>query len=333
VDSGTLDLETIVVRASRAAGAPVSDVRPLPGGLSSITLAALLQRPVVVPMVIKVAPPGLEPVRNRDVLRQARVLRVLAHVDGIEVPEVLFTDGAPPPLFGMQLVTGDSFEPVNSNDELPEPAHLDGRALAAARMLARLHALDVTRTAGLENEAPVALEQEIARWERALDTVDDDLRRGHDRCAAALKDTIPCEVPAALLHGDWRLGNMLARGAEITAVIDWEIWSIGDPRVDLSWFLANSVSDDNVFATRKAPGMPNRERLLAAYESERGAPMEDLHWFDALTAFKQTATMGLILKRNRRQPTPDPAIEAHAPQLPDLLEHVVRLLGAHPVHT
>ena len=42
------------------------------------------------------------------------------------------------------------------------------------------------------------------------------------------------------MHGDFRLGNLLAVGPEVTAVIDWEIWTVGDPRVDTGWFLTNA---------------------------------------------------------------------------------------------
>jgi hypothetical protein len=75
----------------------VTDLRPLEGGLSSITLAASLRRPGKRPqqIVLKVAPPGLEPVRSRDVVRQARLLRVLAAVEDLAVPAVLFTDDGP----------------------------------------------------------------------------------------------------------------------------------------------------------------------------------------------------------------------------------------------
>jgi aminoglycoside phosphotransferase (APT) family kinase protein len=46
-------------------------------------------------------------------------------------------------------------------------------------------------------------------------------------------------LPAVVVHGDFRLGNLLAVGERITAVIDWEIWSLADPRIDAGWFLTN----------------------------------------------------------------------------------------------
>jgi aminoglycoside phosphotransferase (APT) family kinase protein len=324
------ELIHIAERASAAAGVPVTDLRPLVGGLSSITLLARLgegsqegERPIV----LKVAPPGLQPVGNRDVLRQARVLQALHRVNGLAVPEVLFVADGVPPLFGMSFVEGDSFEPVNSSDPLPPPEDLSGRATAAAVMLARLHAVPPTDV-GLGREPVGDLVAEVERWQRALDTVDEDLRSGHSACAAGLKATVPEPWPPAVLHGDWRLGNMLCRGGRIEAVIDWEIWSVGDPRIDLAWFVANSVWPDNAFATRPAPGVPGPATLRSAYETAAGRPVADVAWFDALVGLKQAATMGLILKRNRRRPVPDPTVEAYAPRLPGLLGQALARLDA-----
>ncbi len=337
--SHSISLDDVADRASAAASvrfgtSRVTDLRPLDGGLSSITVAATM-RPEAGPserIVLKIAPPGLEPVRSRDVLRQARLLQLLAGADGLAVPAVLFTDeGRPPavpPLFAMQFVEGDSFEPVNGDDPLPPPATIERRALAAAAMLARLHKVPM-RSPTLRGEEAVALDAEVHRWDRALETVDEDLSRGHGECADRLLAQLPETVAPTLCHGDWRLGNMLCTGASIAAVIDWEIWSVADPRVDLAWFLGATVSAGNVFAVREVPGMPSRERLLAQYEAVLGRSVGDLEWFTALNDLKACAAMGLILKRNRRQPEPDPAIEAHAPRLAAL---IVRALDGLSVH-
>jgi len=297
----------------RLLGADVLDVRALPGGRSSITLLATVAG--IGPVVVKVAPDGLAPVGNRDVLRQAAVLHALDGVDGLAVPRVLATDAAAPPLFVMTHVAGDSFEPVNGDDELPPDAVLDGRARAAARMLARLHAVDPV-AAGLGGEAVVTLDGEVERWHRALDTLDlDRLDGAHHEGADAFRQSMPEPVAPAVIHGDWRLGNMIAVGDAVAAVIDWEIWALGDPRVDLAWFLATSVFADNVFARRDPPGMPSRGELLTEYEDARGAAVADLDWFMALVAFKQAATVGLIAKHNRRAGHPDLTFEAAVPVL------------------
>ena len=134
--STELDIGELLDRATLAADAPVRDLEQLHGGVSSLTYSAYLDDRRV---VIKVAPPGLPPVRNRDVLRQARVLRALADAPGVNVPEVLVEDAGTPPFFIMSFVPGDSYEPKKDiSDAPPSPETVRARALACAEMLARL---------------------------------------------------------------------------------------------------------------------------------------------------------------------------------------------------
>src|SRR6185312_12378595 len=94
-------------------GAELGELDALPGGISSLTYATTLTSTGEADrrVVVKVAPPGLEPVRNRDVLRQARVMAALDRAQGVRVPEVLITDEGSPPFFVMAFVPGEAYEP------------------------------------------------------------------------------------------------------------------------------------------------------------------------------------------------------------------------------
>src|SRR5688572_5931645 len=98
----------------RLAPLGVIGVRRLTGGASSLTYAGTIaadDRRVVV----KIAPPGVAPTLNRDVLRQARLMKAL-HGHAVAVPEVLWEDGGHPPevppLFVMSFLDGTSLEPL-----------------------------------------------------------------------------------------------------------------------------------------------------------------------------------------------------------------------------
>jgi aminoglycoside phosphotransferase (APT) family kinase protein len=296
---GVADPADVVRRAAKATGHPLRDLAPLPGGTSSLTYSAVTDADVRV--VVKVAPPGLEPVRNRDVLRQARVLTALSGVPGVVVPRVLGSDpGAPPdvpPLFVMSFADGEGYEPRHvERDHRPPAAEVRERATAAARMLAALHAADPVAL-GI-TDAAVPLEAEVERWRKALDTcrLTPDAARAELDCRRRLTASIPAPLRPAVLHGDWRLGNMQCAGPEIRAVIDWEIWSIGDPRLDLAWL---RLMSDPAHPTAVAPEAPTLEpdELLAAY----GAPVADLAWFDALVRYKQAAASALLVKNAERR--------------------------------
>src|SRR5947209_8541498 len=102
--SEPLNVEELGDRATAAAqqwapGCHVEDVTFLPGGTVSIVYTGrVIGGPGGVDVIVlKVAPPGLEPRRNRDVLRQARCMAALGQVPGVAVPPILFTDPGRPP--------------------------------------------------------------------------------------------------------------------------------------------------------------------------------------------------------------------------------------------
>ena len=307
----------------------VTDIEQLAGGASSLTFRGLWDGQ---PVVVKVAPPGLPPLMHRDVLRQARMLKALG-TTGVPVPEVLVTDpGSPPevpPLFVMTLLPGESIEPLfdlfepTDRSDRPDGPTMAARISAAAGVMAQLHRLD-PGAGGLElGVEPVGdLDAEIDRWCHSLGTVDPSLVDGWEGVAGALRLSRPTASRPALIHGDFRLGNLLAEGRHITAVIDWEIWSVGDPRIDVGWFLANADPATYGRQTRyAAPGtLPAVDKLEAIYAGALGRDVPDLEWFGALARFKSAATWSLIVKHNRRRISPDPDLEAMAPVLKLLLD-------------
>jgi aminoglycoside phosphotransferase (APT) family kinase protein len=342
-DVTEFDVNTLTTRATEAAsrlwsGSVVSAPSALPGGVSSLTYRATLTRPGQpdTGIVLKMAPPGLEPVRNRDVLRQARIFRILDATPGVRVPSILFEeDGTPerPPLFAMTLVDGQSYEPLlDVADSPPAPHNVAVRARAAARMLGRMHSLDPV-TLGIGDEPAVTVPEELARWQRLLDTVDDDIAPRHAELHAALAERIPGPVAPTLLHGDYRLANMLFAGEDLAAIIDWEIWSVGDPRTDLAWLLMHTAPAHRFRRSRPAAdvaagtGMPPRGELLVEYRAACDVPVADLDWFLAYCYYKTASTLSVFVKRNRRRTDPDPALVIAGESLAEVVERGLTVLG------
>jgi aminoglycoside phosphotransferase (APT) family kinase protein len=313
----------------RLAPIEVTGLSPLAGGASSLTFVGLMAPEKPRQIVVKVAPPGLPPVLNRDVLRQSRLLRALLPTD-VPVPEVIWEDaGDPPeipPLFVMTFVEGASFEPLFDPDGGQDETLVAESLRNAARTLAALHALDPDHL-GAGAEPPVGPGEEIARWSRLLETIDPALVPGWRDVAASLEAGQPPAPDQAIVHGDFRLGNLLTVGADVAAVVDWEIWSVGDPRVDVGWFLINADPATYRRPSRFSAALPSLDELTEIYTGALGRQLPDLGWFQALACFKSTATWSLIVKHNRRRKAPDPALEDMAATLPDLLEQARRLLA------
>ena len=316
----------LVQLAERLASRDVSALAPLPGGASSLTyVGSCAERPVVV----KVAPPGVRPIAHRDVLRQARVIRTFAPTR-VPVPQVLFDDpGDPPdlpPLFVMSRVDGTTCEPLFDDDDAGPKAVVGERLRNAAAVMAQLHRIE-PGTVGLGADPVIGPSAEVERWCRTLETVDPALAPGWREVAAALGSRTPPALQPAIVHGDFRLGNLLAVDERISAVIDWEIWSVGDPRVDAGWFLINCDSGTYRRPTRYVDATPPLSELATLYREELGHEVPELDWFQALACFKSAATWSLIVKHNRRRDPPDPDLEAMAAALPHLLSRARELLG------
>ncbi len=333
-------VDQLRTRATEAAqawrpGSVVSSVQPLTGGASSLTYVLELDGvdAVEAKVVLKVAPPGLPPVRNRDVIRQSRLLRALRGHPGVAVPPIFFEDaGVPPevpPFHAMGFVPGDCLEPVLHPDRDPGNfAEYHARGLDAARVLAAIHRIDPTE-AGLGDEPVMTLSDEIDRWTRAFTTVPADLQGDYERCAAALHSSMPPALPPVVNHGDYRLGNTLCQHGRVMAVIDWEIWSLGDPRIDVTWFAYFTDEARHPAAPSRAPsGVPTTEELIAEYAAAGGAPLDDLVWFHALTRYKEAAATALLIKRGRKVGGELSAAMAQmTPLIPGMLVEAEQMIG------
>ncbi|HEX4091953.1 MAG TPA: phosphotransferase family protein [Trebonia sp.] len=316
-------------------GALVRGVSPLTGGTSSLTFLVDLAGVAATetPVVLKVAPPGLAPLRNRDVLRQARLQKAVQRAGRPLAPDVLFSDpGDPPqvpPFMAMNLVPGECVEPVLCDAaDRPGADQVRARYFDAVQLLAQLHAIKPAAV-GLGDEPVVGLADEVDRWTRAFVTLPGDMAGDYQRAAKALRASIPAPLPAAVNHGDYRLGNTLCEGNRINAVIDWEIWSVGDPRIDLSWltFFTDDAGHPAV-APGTVAGTPSGREIVRAYEDALGRPVPELGWFDALTRYKEAGVTGLLLKRAMKLGRPvKESMARMQPELPRLVQAAISIVS------
>jgi aminoglycoside phosphotransferase (APT) family kinase protein len=295
----------------------------LPGGHSGITCLAT----VTVPgggqerVVVKATPPGRRPVGRHDVLRQARILSLLNAAGGVRVPEVLLQDDGDEPYFVMRWHPGESVEPVLDPAGHLSPDTVRARAFGAVDALAALHGVRVPDEPAL---TPV---RELERWIPTMRTVDADLRAGSEAVEAALLGSAPPLAVLAIAHGDFRLGNTLCTGANVNVVIDWEIWSVGDPRVDLGWLALFCDPANFPGAGQEACSMPPARALQAAYEQATGTTAERFGWFESLARYKMAAIMGNNLARHRSGRYHDPYQEKLMPTIRRLVESAGSLLA------
>ena len=283
----------------------------LPGGHSGLTYRLETGDG---PLVVKSVPDGQKAIGRHDMLRQARMIAALAPT-GMPVPAVVATDETEPAWFAMELVAGDSLEPVLDEPEVP-PSLAAARMLRAAEVLPTLH--DVPLDKVPVDAGPLSPLDELARWARTMGAVPPDLVPGADGLHRRLSATVPEAVAPTLVHGDYRLGNLICDGTEPVGLIDWEIWSVGDPRVELGWFLVFTDGSNFPGVGREVPGLPSAEELVSAYAAD-GRAVDGLAWFEALGRYKMAAIMGHNLRRHLEGRHHDPDQE----RLPDTIRRLI----------
>ena len=292
-------------------GLEVGRLARLPGGHSGLTYRVETAEG---PLVVKSVPEGQRPVGRHDMLRQARMIAALAPT-GVPVPAVVVTDETEPAWFAMQLVSGDALEPVLDEPEVASDV-ARARMLRAAEVLPALH--DVPLDKVPVDAAPLTPGDELERWARTMAAVPPELVPDADRLHRLLAGSVPAAVAPTLVHGDYRLGNLICAGTEPAALIDWEIWSVGDPRVELGWFLVFADGANFPGVGREVPGLPTAHELLSAYAAD-GRPVEELAWFEALGRYKMAAIMGHNLRRHLEGRHHDPDQE----RLPDTIRRLL----------
>src|SRR6202022_55378 len=90
----------------------------------------------------------------------------------------------------------------------------------------KLQALPLDRT-GIGDEEPVSLQAEMMRWAWLMQRAPEELTTRAGELGGLLARSVPAEHPPTLVHGDYHYGNMLFRGPEVVAVLDWGIAEIG----------------------------------------------------------------------------------------------------------
>ncbi|WP_040795985.1 phosphotransferase family protein [Nocardia higoensis] len=300
-------------------GETVTGFEPMLGGHSGLTYRVTTDRAAY---VVKAVPEGRKPIGRHDMLRQAAIMRALADTP-VPVPRIVTEDSAEPAWFAMELVAGDSLEPV-LDDPAVEPALAAARMRRAAEVLPLLHAVDPATLPG--EEQPLSPADELARWAKTLGAVPPELVAGGAHLLDLLGRDIPEPAEPTLVHGDYRLGNILCAGTEPAALIDWEIWSVGDPRVELGWFLVFTDGATFPGVGRAVPGLPTAAELVELYRESRSLP-GDLTWFDALGRLKMAAIMGHNLRRHREGRHHDPDQEKLPATIDRLIETGTALLA------
>jgi aminoglycoside phosphotransferase (APT) family kinase protein len=251
------------------------------------------------------------PPSAHDVVREARLQLALA-AQGIRVPAIVAVCDDTS-LLGVPFYVMEHLDGWVISDELPPGLARDGAArrrlgLDLVDTLAEIHGADVTAPGLAAFARPGSYAERQVRRFSELWPLNATRELPVPELGTRLAAAIPAPLPLAVVHGDYRLGNALVDdvSARVTAVLDWEMGAIGDPRADVGYLVAtysepggaaNALGTSPVTAT---PGFPSRDELVTRYEERTGAPVARLAWFEALALWKAAVFCEAIYGRYRR---------------------------------
>jgi aminoglycoside phosphotransferase (APT) family kinase protein len=288
-------------------------------------------------VVLRRPPRGPLPPSAHDVLREARLLAALEPTT-VRTPRVLAvcedSEVIGVPFYVMERVAGDVI-----TDSLPDELDDDEqRARIADELvdgLVELHGADWTEL-GLDGFGKPTgyLERQLRRfsglWEHNRTREIPEL----DRVGEWLAANLPQSPAATIVHGDYRLGNTIFAAhapAQLVAILDWEMATIGDPLADIGYLMIHWVQASDppsrftLNTVTSQPGFPSRSEMVTRYEQRSGRSVQSLDWYVTLAMWKAAVFMEGNYKRAMAGTTDDPWLKTFGEGVVELADRALNV--------
>ena len=245
------------------------------------------------------------------------------------------------PFYVMEYLDGTILRPEAADALTSDQARDVGRVYVDR--WADLHSVDVDR-AGLSDwgKGPGYVDRQVSGWsERYRKARTPDVPDG-ENVMNWLADNRPSDVAACVIHGDWRLDNMImdthslepGNQPTIIGVLDWEMATIGDPLMDVGaalayWIDSTDIDIDPAFAALKRqpsdlPGMPTRESIVEQYSARMGFTTAHWAFYETYGLFRLAVILQQIWARFVAGQTTNPAFAPFGQAVQVLLDRAAR---------
>ncbi len=261
-------------------------------------------------LVLRRPPIGKLLATAHDMAREHRIVSALAGT-AVPVPPALglCEDVAvnEAPFYIMEFVDGhvlNSAEQVQSLFDVGERAQIGA---SVVEVLAALHTINLEQV-GLDTlgKKEDYLARQLRRWRKQWDASKTRELPAMEEVAEGLEHHMPEQIGVAVVHGDYRLGNMITgANAKIAAVLDWELCTLGDPLADVGYLLNNwPDSPDEVGSSpvaerppTAAGGFPKRAEVIARYQELTGIDVGNVAYYRAFQYWRLAAIVEGVLDR------------------------------------
>jgi len=269
-------------------------------------------------LVLRRPPVGTKAVSAHDMKREFLIQSRLKPVYDL-VPTViaLCEDHS---ILGSDFYVMDRIQGEIFRRDVPETLSKEDISVMAHSLvsgLAQLHSVDASVLNEL-NKGPGYVTRQVEGWsKRYRNALTDDVPDGEDVMNWLLSNK-PDDVGSCIIHGDWRIDNMVFNLAQkkLVGVLDWELATVGDPLMDLGSALAYWIDKDDepMFASlRRQPshldGMPTRKEFIAKYLELSGRKCDDFTFYEVFGLFRLTVIIQQIWARYKAGQTTNPAFK------------------------
>jgi aminoglycoside phosphotransferase (APT) family kinase protein len=284
---------------------------------------------------LRIPPPTAPANRDDGILREWRIIEAL---DGTDVPctpaigMCADTSVLGRPFYIMGFV--DGWSPMNT-DGWPAPFDTDlgarqGLAYQLVEGIALLGNVD-WRARGLHDLGrPDGFhERQVDRWTAFLERIKGRELPGFDVAAAWLRANRPIDYVPGLMHGDYQFANVMfehGAPARLAAIVDWEMGTVGDPKLDLGWVVQGWPDDTNApdVAGRGYAdlyGMPSRDEIVQHYADASGRQVDDLDYYLILARWK----LGVVLEQGYQRAGDDEKLQMFGPIVLEVMQGAAEL--------
>jgi aminoglycoside phosphotransferase (APT) family kinase protein len=287
--------------------------------------------------VMRIPPPGAPADRDKGILREWRIIEALGGTDVPHTPAIaVCTD---PAVLGRTFyLMGfvDGWSPMSTRRVWPAPFDVDvaarrGLAFQLIEGIALLSRVD-WRARGLSDLGrPDGFhERQVERWTAFLNRIKGRELPGFDEAAAWLRAHKPLDFIPGIMHGDYQFANVMFRHgapARLAAIVDWEMGTVGDPKLDLGWVMQSWPSDtstDSGDGYVDMTGMPSREEMLARYASVSGRQVDDIDYYCVLARWK----LAVVLEQGYQRAGDDVKLQSFGPIVLDLMKSAADLASS-----
>ncbi|HMC40242.1 MAG TPA: phosphotransferase family protein [Acidimicrobiales bacterium] len=280
---------------------------------------------------IRIPPTTAPDSRDAGILREWRIIEAL---DGTEVPHTpalaVCEDRSVLGRTFYLMGFVDGWSPMDQHGRWPDPfdEDLDARKGLAYQLVEGIALLGNVdwRAKGLQDLGrPEGFhERQVDRWTTFLERIKGRELPGFDVAAEWLRRHRPIDFIPGLMHGDYQFANVMFRHgapAQLAALIDWEMGTVGDPKLDLAW-VVQSWPDDPDDPSLTGAGyadmyaMPTRDQVVQHYASISGRQVDDLDYYIVLAKWK----LGVVLEQGFQRADRDEKLQAFGPIVLQLME-------------